>query len=917
MTLNPTLSSGNYTTLRGDSYRGETYISVLSNRVVYAGLLSATPTGTSITQLSVDTTTGSYSNVRPDMRIQVAVNSTFADVVFDGRVRKVGGSGATVYISETSREMLNNYSFRVLDDYPIVPRKPRIADGVFYVDYDQTFETLPPLVTDLQPAYAGFTSGGVLTISFAPTVTAAADGATVATYAWEVDDGTITTGTSSDKDITATFPAGERWVHLTVTDSNGATLTRHILVLAYDDTDDAGLLREFEQVTVSNRAEEGATATVTTYADLTGWLPRQLVVVWTTDDYDGATTPLDNNIAFYGRRASVGDQARYNDEGGVEQESQVALNGTIAQLAEGIAFPATLDDVASATVWFEVKSLTVWRGMYTILTRFTTAASVVGMGFDDTGDTYRIGDTDTQGATAWDQLTDLAQSLGAAVQETRDGRLTVSRYAVLLEDQDDRLNVPTWADWTDADYFALAVRDDDVDTVASVTVYAGSYNTSTGVTEPYQVIAPGEGYGTGASNFTVNRQILKAGADAFALQQARKRAGNLYAQRRPVREVSVDHPDGYWWIMPDVRAWVTFDVPAGALVASGAVTDGFNWWCREVSVTHNAIDGTREVTATYVAETEGREGAYIPPQIVESNPFVPPDPVVFPEPDPGIEPGELPMEDVDTDGGTTDGSYNAADDSVDADCNGTGTVTIGGWDFSERCVAEQGISLGYAGVPEGTLTMTLSLDGTDVKTSSWGISGTQVLQALDDTFADSVRADRVDITLAFGGACVEGTLRVFGVRVNEDVHSDGCDDATPDIHYFDEVSLGAGIEEALGALPYKVTAVLLHGTSAASGVCGFGRDAFGSLRASGGFGIVAHNINASQGNPESFAYLGDAAGLATLENAGINTGGRTATVAQNIAAGSTFTFKAGGGVAPADPCYPILLEAWVVMDLNT
>jgi hypothetical protein len=63
-----------------------------------------------------------------------------------------------------------------------------------------------------------------------------AEGATITTYAWDVEDGTITVGTSSSPSITATFPLGFRYVHLTVTDSNGKTHTTHVPVLVYDDS---------------------------------------------------------------------------------------------------------------------------------------------------------------------------------------------------------------------------------------------------------------------------------------------------------------------------------------------------------------------------------------------------------------------------------------------------------------------------------------------------------------------------------------------------------------------------------------------------------------------------------------------------------------------------------------------------------
>jgi hypothetical protein len=912
MTINPILSSGDYTKLRADRYIGDTYVSVLTPVVVYSGLLSATPSGSSITELSVDTTSGLYSNVVAGMRIQVAVDSAYSNVVYDGRIRKIGGSGSTLYISETSREMLNNYRFRVLNDFPILPRKPRISGGDFLVDYDQAFEQLPPLVGGIQNVYAGFLDGGVFTVTLAPNVTAAADGATISTYEWDVDDGTITSGTSASKDITVTFEEGERWLHFTVTDSNGSSIIRHILVLSYADEDSAGLLREFENVSVTNAVGEGQRADLTTYADLSGWLTRQLVVVWTADNYDGDTTPLDGNIAFYGRRNSVTDAVRYNDTGQADQSTTLTLDGTIAQASEGIAFPATLEDVESAVDWFQLKTLNMWRAMAFIATRFSTLAEVAGIGFDETDDEFLFGDLDTQGATVWEQIVDIASSIGAEAIETRDGRVIIQRQAVLLEEADDRLNVDTTAAWGDQDYFSLSLREEDIDTVAAVTMYSGSFNTATGTTEAYQTIAPGEGGGEGSANITVNRQVLASGANSISLQQARKRAGNLYEQQRQRNTLTVEHPDGYWWMLPEVRAWNTFSTQAGGLLAYDNIEASTRWIRREVRVDHNAIEGTRNVTGVYTRETEGREGAYIPPVLVESSPYTPPDPVVYPEPELGITPSELPLADVD--GGS--GSYNEDDEVVEDACDGTGSLDIGGWDFNERCVIEQGISIGYSDLVSGTLTMVLSLDGSPVKTSSWDISGTQVLVALDDEFADSIRADRVDVSIAFDAACSGGGLRIFGIRVNEDQFSDGCQDTYPEIHDFGEQILTArGQVVNLGTLPYNVVAVALRVDSlvAVPGDCGFGRAGTGQLQANGS-NIISVGVNIEFGETTAFVERGDTQFTQVLVDAGlIPDAGVGAVSVYNR--GTVFRYRAGDSTVNPNACYPIKVHAWAIVDL--
>jgi len=82
--------------------------------------------------------------------------------------------------------------------------------------------------------YAGEvdTTTGLATVSFTATNSyATAPGAAISTYAWDVDDGSITVGTSSDVAITATFPPGERYVKLTVTDDNSNSHSTFIPVV--------------------------------------------------------------------------------------------------------------------------------------------------------------------------------------------------------------------------------------------------------------------------------------------------------------------------------------------------------------------------------------------------------------------------------------------------------------------------------------------------------------------------------------------------------------------------------------------------------------------------------------------------------------------------------------------------------------
>lgn len=127
------------------------------------------------------------------------------------------------YCSRGSRrgevELVNDSYITVLDTYDVWKRASRFVEGEGnYKDYE--LDGLDPLpVAQLGGigglASMGIVSGGVLTLSFDSSgAYATAPGAALAATAWDVGDGTITVGSDTDAAITATFPAGKRWIRL-------------------------------------------------------------------------------------------------------------------------------------------------------------------------------------------------------------------------------------------------------------------------------------------------------------------------------------------------------------------------------------------------------------------------------------------------------------------------------------------------------------------------------------------------------------------------------------------------------------------------------------------------------------------------------------------------------------------------------
>jgi hypothetical protein len=133
----------------------------------------------------------------------------------------------------------------VLDDFRVWSKIPRFdTDGGNWKDFNIAPGDYPqkqPPIANAGPWLANFIdSTGYLTVTLPPpgmnAGTAVADGATISTYAWDIQDGTLIDGTLSSNRIIARFPPGRRYVKLTITDSNGKVSVNRCYIAALTRT---------------------------------------------------------------------------------------------------------------------------------------------------------------------------------------------------------------------------------------------------------------------------------------------------------------------------------------------------------------------------------------------------------------------------------------------------------------------------------------------------------------------------------------------------------------------------------------------------------------------------------------------------------------------------------------------------------
>ena len=376
MSLTAALDAAQKTKLRDRQYAGAQYISLCPNTVVYSARISAVPSTTSFATLTMGATiSGSTASVKADHTVFLSQTSDIKAAYFRGRARKTM-VGSTFYINETSAQIsVNDYLF-VVDDFGIHPKLSRESGGVRLVDWDITFRELPPVIYGIKAGYAGWVSGGSLSVAFSASAIAATSGATISSYAWSSPDGSVTAGATNTASVTYAFPAGFRWVQLTVTDSGGRTTVRQIPVWAHDPSSYPPAL-DFTGASITG--ENGTwSAEITAFDGIEDVLDQTLVCVWSQEyhyidkpsaAYEG---PIIDNVEMVGRLRTQSDSGVSGGDFSLDTSTRFVIEDAAAQMQRLHAPILTTVRDTTPTAWDEINNLTSWRAIVYILREYSS-----------------------------------------------------------------------------------------------------------------------------------------------------------------------------------------------------------------------------------------------------------------------------------------------------------------------------------------------------------------------------------------------------------------------------------------------------------------------------------------------------------------------------------------------------------------
>lgn len=337
-----------------------------------------------------------------------------ADSIPIGRVSRGNGEDGTLDIQD-------NAYITVLDEFLPWAKIPRfVLEGVGSVYKDSDVEVgdynedIPP-ISNSGPFFADYIDPitGLITVQFplngVNQSVAVAEGATISSYDWDVVDGTITVGSVSTSVITATFPAGQRWVALTVTDSNGTPHTSYCFVLAVDPDDD--VTYPYWNNARFQMTQQGQTLELELSAplDRTEYPDGSLVLAWK----NGAVTPGSrSHMKFVGWQMEDNWSVR-SSRRGFSRSSQVRCYDMAHILDFVPGFPQAVErpDVDDEINWQYMPDLDMHKMLFYLSFWHTTVHEIADVLLPENAEDYDFMRLDSLGSSIYDQLNGMARKM--------------------------------------------------------------------------------------------------------------------------------------------------------------------------------------------------------------------------------------------------------------------------------------------------------------------------------------------------------------------------------------------------------------------------------------------------------------------------------------------------------------------------
>lgn len=596
---------------------GRVHLFMLSPTPVFKARVNLAAATYPISSIPYDgVTLGAFGDIEFGMTIALGTADGLDDLG-RGRIRD-GSTGSALKVARSSQgrrdgefDVVDNSYITVWDDYRVWARVPHIDSTdpdvpVFYKDDDiavGTFTTNPPPVSNCGPGFAGTIdpNTSVITVTLPPQTNnsfAVADGATITTYLWDVQDGTITVGTSASSQITATFPAGFRWVKLTVTDSNGKTHFSRCPVYARNPAADTTV--PHWQPVSRQITHQGQSIEAVIYSDI----PR--------DDYPDGTLAM----IWEGEAINPADRSHmwligWHDENADElssertatlKDSQLSFYDVMGRLDTIYGYPQIVEAATTADTWTKMVNPTVNKLIHYLLQWHSTALFLADYTPSALGSLLPFTVLEAEKQSIMAQVEEKARAMTPDHHFVCDslGRLSVKPDPILqsMGDRSPTVQVAITEDEL-KDLSYTYMRDPRVHWLRSGAVRAHIV-TDEMLLGTFFCVAPGINPGQGETEQTTNNKI--------ALSQIALNAceGNRYARlnaRHSHLRITLAEGDDMG-IEPASMNWITLTLTAGNRSVRDIPFDSVRLIPWQVSIRYDNADSGLIKTVNITAEVE-------------------------------------------------------------------------------------------------------------------------------------------------------------------------------------------------------------------------------------------------------------------------------------------------------------------------
>ncbi len=606
----PALSSPELTLWRAHNRYASQYVIVLPLTPIFTAKINQTAFDYPIVQLTYDTVTvGAHTDIKQFQTV-VIYDSTGATIKGFGYVRLTPTS-SILYINVTGQgdiSFADNDVISVCDDYRVWARLPRLDDtlkklGTFYKDYNLAYTdegSKPPPKCNAGPFYAGFIdeNTNVVTVAFDLTDSyAVAPGATISSYAGDIADGTVTSGTIASGVFTATFPAGWRWCRFTVTDSNSKTHTAVVMVWAAERTGANAPIRA--RIESHRMALQGGEMTLKLWTDDVSpdVVPHGTLVMMFEEETYGTTA---GSLNGYTGREHVKFVGWVNDRNLEIDPSKSTY--TINCLSAGRviqSIPAmnqSVENQTAPTKWYQMKSLTLFRAIWYLLYWHSTVLNLCDLEYPDWGDTKAYSRFDFDQADLYQQANGGAQYVTASLSCDRNNVLRLRRNPILMSDS-DRNALTTTVSLTGSEWELLRIEERD--NFDPLWIRGSGLLSSTTEITPYLAISPGKMPSQGAQEESYDKQLVDSQSDLNV------RLGHYYAMRmapRPSMTISV--PAAGAVADPAWQEWIVITLSASSN-RRGLSFSSTRFILKEISIEYDQENGVSSEEWVMAEETTG------------------------------------------------------------------------------------------------------------------------------------------------------------------------------------------------------------------------------------------------------------------------------------------------------------------------